>query len=156
MRYPLSRTALMLGLMMVLGAAGLPPVKPAHLGEIDDTGKLETASGIAWLDYSDGVDAAKGSGVPILIWIAPASCPECGAKTFDDPEVIEMLSDFVPVRATDDVAPKLSAPKGELHVMLLDHTGAPLPDLSVFADTQGALPVHEVIDLMSSGLDVVR
>ena len=131
---------------------------PAHAGngEQETEPTSRNTSAIGWLSYADGLAAARGLGMPILLWIAPASCPDCGANTFDDPEVIGLLSDFVPVRVTDEVAPRLLASKGELHVMLLDQSGAPLPDLTVEADDPRTLPTDALIDLMSSGLDVLR
>ena len=154
MRPALQGAATALALVMLLGAAGSPLPKPRP-GAASETPLTEPGA-INWLAYKDGIAKAQATGFPMLVWITSGTCPRCASQTFEDPDVVEMLADFVPVLAPSALAEQLALEKGRAHAVLLDGSGAPLPDLTVSAQDDGTLPVEDVIDLMSSGLDVVR
>ena len=125
---------------------------PARAGDA----QAAPAPGPVWLGVEEGLARAKSLDFPVLVWLASRGCASCGAEGFANPDVREMLPDFVMVRADLTRARGWDLPERGPVVALLDSEGNPLPDLHVEAGPDGRLAPEEIIDLLSSGLDVLR
>ncbi len=74
----------------------------------------EAPTGIQWFDWGkNAFDYAKKENKPILLYLTSSWCHWChvmDAETFNDPEVITLVSrTFVPVRVNTDLRPDLNA-----------------------------------------------
>lgn len=107
-----------------------------------------------WQTLDDGLAEAAATGLPVLVVIAP--CPACGGHAFNDPAVTGMLADFVTVRGGLAEARRLGLPDEGVHALLLDPAGEPVEDLALTVENGWDLEPAAVIDLLSSGLDVLR
>ncbi|MEM7744571.1 MAG: hypothetical protein AAF409_12765 [Pseudomonadota bacterium] len=118
------------------------------------TGTSAEENATAWLDLEEGLHRAKETGLPLVVWVAP--CGSCGKAAFEDPDVVSMLPDFVAVQGGPDEARRLGVSADRAHAVLLDAAGQPIDDIKVSAEQFGPLPTEQLIDAMSSALDIVR
>lgn len=66
---------------------------------------------IAWRGFDEGLAAAKELRKPVLMLVHTTWCPHCETykASFFDPDVVRLMTRFIPVLIDRDVEPELSA-----------------------------------------------
>lgn len=121
---------------LLLGLAS-PRSAEANLGSVADGWNNDQ---IAWLEYEDGLVAARRTGRPVFLVVHTTWCAHCRQyqKLFFDPRVVELARSYVMVMLDRDLDKDLNARIGPAGQTYVPRTVILRPDGSVRTDIVGS------------------